>query len=64
MKTKQKGFTLINIIILILYVAAAIGWVRNILKIIDIVSDPINGMFIFRCVGVVFAPLGAILGYL
>lgn len=44
-------------------VAGAIGWCMNIATIISSISDPITGMFIFRCFGVVAFPLGAILGY-
>lgn len=44
-------------------VAGAIGWCMNIATIISSISDPITGMFIVRCFGVVAFPLGAILGY-
>ena len=41
----------------------ALGWVLNIVGIIAVISDPVTGMFILRCIGVFVAPLGAILGY-
>lgn len=50
--------------IVLLWLAAIIGWIMNIIKLVWIASDPITGVFIFRIVGVVVAPLGAILGYL
>ena len=39
------------------------GWIANIVKLFGIASDPLTGMFILRCVGVFFAPVGAVLGY-
>jgi len=41
----------------------AAGWVMNIIKIVHSVNDPITGMFIARCVGVIVAPVGAVLGW-
>lgn len=63
MKKKQKGTTLVELLTLIVYIAALIGWVWNIVKIFHIVDDPITGVFILRVVGIFVAPLGAILGY-
>ena len=48
---------------LALFGAAAFGWVVNIIKIIADVGDPITGLFVLRCFGIIAAPLGAILGY-
>lgn len=58
MKNQNSGFTLFELLIVI-------GWVMNLLEIIgSSVSDPVTAAFIFRCVGVVVLPLGAILGYI
>jgi hypothetical protein len=46
------------------WLAAIGGWIANIVKIFAAAGDAITGWFIFRCIGVVVAPLGAILGYL
>lgn len=46
-----------------LFAAFIYGYVCNILSIIGTLGDPITGLFIARCFGVVAAPLGAILGY-
>lgn len=40
------------------------GWIWNIVKIFGAVADPLTALFVLRCVGVFFAPLGAILGFL
>lgn len=44
-------------------IAGAIGWVLNLVAIAHTVSDPLTGMFVLRCIGVIFAPIGAVLGY-
>lgn len=44
-------------------VAAIGGWIANVVAIVGAVSDPVNGMFILRCVGVFVAPLGSVLGF-
>jgi asparagine N-glycosylation enzyme membrane subunit Stt3 len=42
---------------------SAIGWVMNIIHIIHIGFDPMTVLQVFRLVGVVFGPLGVVLGY-
>lgn len=44
-------------------VAAAVGYVMNIISIVHSINDPYTPMFVVRCVGIFFAPLGAVLGY-
>lgn len=39
------------------------GYVCNVIAIFDTLNSPVTGLFIARCVGVLAAPLGAILGY-
>lgn len=46
-----------------LIIGGVIGWIMNIAKIVATVADPITGLLILRCIGVVFAPLGAVLGW-
>ena len=59
----QRDYTRVGLLIMLLWVAAFVGWVLNIVEIIRIVNDPIAGIFILRCVGIFIAPLGAALGY-
>lgn len=61
---RQKGFTLPELLIVLICVVGAIGWVMNAVKIITAISDPLTRMFILRCVGLFLAPLGAILGFI
>lgn len=51
------------IVWLLIVIAAAIGWVMNIITLIGIINDPITGIFIMRVVGIFVPPLGAVLGY-
>lgn len=52
------GFTYIAVLVL-----GLIGWVINIVKIIGAANDPLTGWFIARVIGVIVAPVGAILGF-
>lgn len=40
-----------------------IGWVLNIIAVINTTSNVFDGMFIARIVGIFVAPVGSILGY-
>lgn len=46
--------------------AGALGWVLNIVKILGMDFDPnnISMMLVLRLIGVIVAPLGAVLGYI
>jgi len=58
------------IIIVTIWVVAVVGWILNIVKIVkslkvkDETPKPVTPFFIARCIGVVAAPLGVILGYM
>lgn len=60
----QRGFTIIELFVCVLSVVMAVGWVWNIVKIVQTGSDVITGMLIARCIGVFVPPLGAVLGFL
>lgn len=51
--------------IIVLWLAVIGGWIANIYKFAVLIfqSAPIDTLFIGRGVGILFAPLGAILGY-
>lgn len=42
----------------------AVGWVMNIVKVVQMADAGMTNMFILRCVGVLAAPLGAVLGWI
>jgi integral membrane sensor domain MASE1 len=70
-KKKESGataffgiFGLITVVALL--IAAVMGWVLNVIKIVESASAEnleISTLFIVRCVGVIAAPLGAIVGW-
>lgn len=62
MKT-QRGFTAVELVVLVFSLLCLFGWVWNIVKIVQTGFEVITGMFIARCIGVFVAPLGAVLGY-
>ena len=48
----------------IVFLAAAYGYIMNVVKLFEVVNDPLTGMEIARGIGVFALPLGAILGFL
>ena len=56
-------FSVVGFFVL-LFIAAAVGWVWNIVKLFGVINDPVTGMEIARGFGVFMPPLGAILGFL
>lgn len=60
----DDGAWIIGLGWLVLVLIGAVGWIWNIVKIVQHIADPISAMFIARCVGVFAAPLGAVLGFL
>lgn len=55
----------LSLFIIALWIAAAIGWVINIVKIVSsgFVIAEWGGMEVARIIGVLVAPLGAVLGW-
>ena len=60
----MKGYTNITMIYVLIYLAMLVGWVVNIIKIVNTINHDITGMFVFRCVGIILFPVGSILGFL
>lgn len=60
---KQTGFTLVEMVMLLVVVFGGIGWVWNIAKIVGSDFAQITGLLVMRIIGVFIAPLGAVLGY-
>ena len=58
----MKAATIGGVIMIGIWIAAIIGWIINIVTLAHTVDAPITGMFILRCVGIIVAPLGAVLG--
>lgn len=49
---------------ILVWIAALVGWLMNIYKLVGMFGEEITTWFIARCVGIFFAPLGAVIGYL
>lgn len=62
----QKGFTILGLTVFILWIVGVVGWVWNIVKLVDSFTTiaAITGMEIIRIIGIFLAPLGVIMGYL
>lgn len=63
MKT-QRGFTVVELVVLVVFLVGAGGWIANIVKLVGSSFDPLTGMVIARVIGVFVAPVGAALGFL
>lgn len=65
---KQLGYTLTELCVLIFLASIALagigGWIANIIKLIESNFDPLTGLVVARIIGVFFAPLGAVLGFI
>jgi ABC-type Na+ efflux pump permease subunit len=63
---KSDDWTAVAIILLFVafWLAAIGGWIANIVKIFATAAEPLTAYFIIRCIGVVVAPVGAVLGFL
>lgn len=59
----QKGYTMPELLILLLLLFGVIGWVMNVCKLVFALDDSLSLMLLLRVIGVFIAPLGAILGY-
>lgn len=44
-------------------VAGVVGWIWNIVKLMEMSLDPLTGLLAVRVVGIFLAPIGAIVGY-
>ena len=61
---KDDGFTLTEILITLVGILGIIGWVMNIVKIVETELVPMTTIFVIRVVGIFVPPLGAVLGYI
>lgn len=61
---KQRGFTILEMLITIIAIAGTYGWIANIFKLAVSSFEPLTGVVILRVVGIFIAPLGAVLGFI
>lgn len=60
----QDGFTLNEMILTIVMILGAIGWIMNIYLLVVAVNAEVWGNVVLRALGVVIVPFGAVLGYI
>lgn len=60
----NKGFAIYELIFLMVWVLGTVGWIANIVKLIGMDLEPITMLLILRVIGVIAAPLGAVLGFI
>lgn len=62
----MNGFAPFSIffVYLVLFFLAMGGWIANIIKMIEIISDPVTGILVLRAIGIFFTPLGVVMEYL
>ena len=63
----QKGFTLVDLAVVLVVVLVAIlgigGWIANIVKLVG-ADFVFSGMIVARVAGIFVPPLGAVMGFL
>ena len=59
----QKGFVAYQLILAVILLIGAGGWIANAVKFVGMLGGDINAMFIARIVGIFAPPFGAILGF-
>lgn len=71
MQGKQKGYTAVELMLVVwalFAVVGAWGWVWNIMRLIDYIqADVANEMFlqaVVRAVGIILFPVGAVIGFI
>lgn len=61
---KIVGYTLPGLLVGVVFVAATVGWVWNIVKLAGSTFDPLTGLVVLRAIGVIVPPVGVVMGYL
>lgn len=49
---------------IVVCIALAVGWVMNIVTLVQHANDPITTITVVRAIGIFVAPLGGVLGYI
>lgn len=61
MKPEDIGTLLAAVVFIAVLIAGFVGWCLNIYAIAA--AEVFSGLLLVRCIGVIVAPLGAVLGY-
>lgn len=60
----MKSLSTFDVVIGLAAIALAAGWLLNIGKVLLSLDGDVTAMFVARIVGIFFAPLGGVLGWL
>ena len=60
----QRGYTIIELLSVAIVLAFLGGWIANVVKFAGMDFGTVTAMLVLRAIGIIAAPLGAILGYL
>ena len=60
----QRGYTLTELLFVVIVVLGGIGWTLNIVWVFMNMSAALTGTFVLSVVGIFFFPLGMILGWI
>jgi hypothetical protein len=60
----MREFVLLQLVMVIISMAGIVGWVWNIAKLISMEVLPLTTIFVVRAIGIIVAPLGAVMGFL
>ena len=60
----QDGYTVVELVWVVVALAGIIGWVINIVKLVGMIGADISAELVIRAVGIFFAPLGAVMGFI
>jgi hypothetical protein len=60
----EKGLSTIELIFSIIVCLGAWGWIWNIMKVMNSDFSTITGELVIRCIGILVAPIGCVVGFI
>jgi ribosomal protein L18E len=61
---KQLGFTAVEMVVVVVALVLAGGWIANIVKLVGMDFASITGMLVVRAAGIFLPMLGGVMGFL
>lgn len=62
--SKQKGFTVVELLFCMLALVGVFGWIANIWQLVSMMTDPTSALLVLKIVGIFVAPFGSVLGWI
>lgn len=63
MSARENTAVIVVLLYIVLIIGSLIGWVLNVIDLLQTIGGGFTTLFVLRVVGVFVAPLGAILGW-